>query len=417
MVDVKGGKITASQLVDDYVNVTGDTMTGNLVMSGTGINVPFISGVQSINGTSCTVSGLSSIYLVNTINEFSIDGTLADDSNSALPSEKAVKTYVDSQVSAENLWDRTGTILTPHTINDNISGVNSFTMSGASISSDGVGTFGGATSGQSTIASGFVVNDAGGNTATDDLRVETDNYPSAFVVDASADQIETGVVTLAKDKIAFTQTDLNEYIDSLADGYLDYRVTIAHRFGDGTNYAEIKTDGEINLHGTARVKKQIWMQAEAIKAPLANPATFADLGISGAWQFPDNLTRYIICKLPLVTDIDTSVDAEVHFGWSSPTTSANCRWQVEYLVRAEDEDMTVAAEATLTQTEGSSATANGLNISTFIIPAAALAAADSCLLLRIARLGADAADTLGDVANLSGLCLNYVSNTLGEATE
>lgn len=34
-----------------------------------------------------------------TINEFSTDGTLAGDSNSALPTEQAVKTYVDSQIS------------------------------------------------------------------------------------------------------------------------------------------------------------------------------------------------------------------------------------------------------------------------------------------------------------------------------
>ena len=32
------------------------------------------------------------------------------------------------------------------------------------------------------------------------------------------------------DKVAFTQADGNEYIDSLADGYMDYRATTAHRF-------------------------------------------------------------------------------------------------------------------------------------------------------------------------------------------
>ena len=37
-------------------------------------------------------------------------------------------------------------------------------------------------------------------------------------------------VTLVDDKVAFTQTDLNEYIDSLNDGFMDYGATTAHRF-------------------------------------------------------------------------------------------------------------------------------------------------------------------------------------------
>ena len=187
----------------------------------------------------------------------------------------------------------------------------------------------------------------------------------------------------------------------------------AVKSGDAVNYHETKADGLVELHGTARIYRQIWIQSEGVRAPGTNPATFVDLGISGAWRFADNLTRVVICKLPLTTDIDTGENATVNLGWSSPTTSAVCRWQVEYLVRAANEDMTAAAEATLTQDETSSATANGLVVSGFTIPAAALAATDSCLLLRISRIGGHDNDTLGDNAHLSGLCLHYVSNKLG----
>ena len=38
--------------------------------------------------------------------------------------------------------------------------------------------------------------------------------------------------TLVDDKIMFTQTDGNEYIDSLADGYMDYGATTQHRFNN-----------------------------------------------------------------------------------------------------------------------------------------------------------------------------------------
>ena len=44
-------------------------------------------------GATPTLGGLT---IVNTITEFSTDGTLSDNSDSALPTEKAVKTYVDS---------------------------------------------------------------------------------------------------------------------------------------------------------------------------------------------------------------------------------------------------------------------------------------------------------------------------------
>ena len=37
---------------------------------------------------------------------------------------------------------------------------------------------------------------------------------------------------LVTDKLAFTQTDLNEYIDSLTDGYMDYGATLGHRFNN-----------------------------------------------------------------------------------------------------------------------------------------------------------------------------------------
>jgi len=44
-----------------------------------------------------------------TINEFSTDGTFADNSDASVPTEKAVKTYVDTQIN--NLSDTQGTIV------------------------------------------------------------------------------------------------------------------------------------------------------------------------------------------------------------------------------------------------------------------------------------------------------------------
>ena len=49
------------------------------------------------------------------------------------------------------------------------------------------------------------------------------------------DKLEVNGVILAKDKICFTQDDRNEYIDSIADGYVDYGATTGHRFNTTVN--------------------------------------------------------------------------------------------------------------------------------------------------------------------------------------
>ncbi len=48
--------------------------------------------------------------------------------------------------------------------------------------------------------------------------------------DAPDSKLEINGDLHVKDKIAFTQDDKNEYVDSLADGYMDYGATTAHRF-------------------------------------------------------------------------------------------------------------------------------------------------------------------------------------------
>lgn len=163
-----------------------------------------------------------------------------------------------------------------------------------------------------------------------------------------------------------------------------------------------------------RVEIRTWIQAESLRAPGSNPASFEDLGISGVWQFANNLTRVIVCKFPLLYNIDREEDIKIQLGWSSPATLKICRWQVEYLFCGEDENMGASAQGTLTQNSPSSAVANGLKISEFTIPASAISEEDHCLLLRVSRLGNHGDDTLEAAANLSGVCFVYISANLGK---
>ncbi len=85
------GTANAAQLFGDGSNLTGlVTTTGNST----------IDGSLTIN-QNLTVSGNFQLGTLS-INEFSSDGNLADNSNLAIPTEQAVKTYVDNQISQVN---------------------------------------------------------------------------------------------------------------------------------------------------------------------------------------------------------------------------------------------------------------------------------------------------------------------------
>jgi hypothetical protein len=78
-----------------------------------------------------------------------------------------------------------------------------------------------------------------------------------YIGTGSGDKINITDVTRIDAKLAFTQADENEYIDSLGDGYMDYGATTAHRFNnkleieDSSTY--IEKDGSNNMSFTDAV--------------------------------------------------------------------------------------------------------------------------------------------------------------------
>jgi len=77
--------------------------------------------------------------------------------------------------------------------------------------------------------------------------------------------------SIFKDKMSFTQTDNNEYIDSLADGYLDFEATTGLRFRINTAEQVNLTDGifapttdnDIDLGSTTKEFKDLWIDGTA----------------------------------------------------------------------------------------------------------------------------------------------------------
>ena len=61
------------------------------------------------------------------------------------------------------------------------------------------------------------------------------------------EKLEVNGKILADNKIMFTQTDGNEYIDSLASGYMDYGATTGHRFNASIDAGvnDIQTTGSV----------------------------------------------------------------------------------------------------------------------------------------------------------------------------
>ena len=99
--------------------------TGNVIYA-TQVNENFDSLMDAINAgaLSSTDATLTSLYMIGygggvAVRGISGDTTLGT-SNSTLPTQLAVKTYVDSQISGENLWDRTSPYLVPHNVGDSL---------------------------------------------------------------------------------------------------------------------------------------------------------------------------------------------------------------------------------------------------------------------------------------------------------
>lgn len=128
----------------------------------------------------------------------------------------------------------------------------------------------------------------------------------------------TNSLTVANAKAAYTHVSASGADHS----YLDQAVTIASsptfagltKVGAGANYLEVKSDGEINLHGTARVTKTVTMDYFTATMNSGN-----ENRIYGRDADPD-ADEYIIWTVYIPNDIASGTDVVVKFRWC-PTVS------------------------------------------------------------------------------------------------
>lgn len=188
--------------------------------------------------------------------------------------------------------------------------------------------------------------------------------------------------------------------------------------GNSTDYLNLASDGELSLIGTARVKKTSWIDAGALKAPGAKPATFVESGLAGSWEFGDEIEanqEHIagIWKIPADLDRTEAVTMKVHW-YANGVSPGNCTWQLEYLWIGLGEDETAAAQETLSVNSTASAISNGMVNAQFTgidLPDAS----DSGFFFRITRLSGSASDTIAANVYLRGRAMVYYADKLGQS--
>jgi len=106
-----GSEFEYARMIARIADPTNGSEDGNLYFQVGIAGVDNQTVLSFIGGDVIVANDLtaSTITMTNTINEFSIDGTLAGNSDTALPTEKAVKTYVDS--AGGGYWTQNGTDL------------------------------------------------------------------------------------------------------------------------------------------------------------------------------------------------------------------------------------------------------------------------------------------------------------------
>lgn len=160
--------------------------------------------------------------------------------------------------------------------------------------------------------------------------------------------------------------------------------------------------------------KVIWVPASAIRAPGLKPASYVSHGISGAWEFSDEIEaneETVSGHIEIRGEVDVSVAPTFEICWSSATISSDCYWQLEYLYRSDDEDTTIAAQQTLLEATTSSATANGKTTTTFTLQKPS--ATDDCLMYKIKRRSNSAEDTIADTVELHSIEFKYTADIIG----
>ena len=195
-----------------------------------------------------------------------------------------------------------------------------------------------------------------------------------------------------------------------------------HLGADTTNYTEIKTDGEINLHGTARVTKTKTFTFNYARITGQGKPTLVNRGVFFGWSLPifnsDDEELYSCSCAP--TDWDGVTDPVFSISGWLDTANTDKKFNMQISVETYDPNTNEVVPITTNDISVETDTGTAAQYTSFIVPFTLDASAidfnaSEPIGIRIRRLDASENEIAGEFV-VEGAVVSYVSNKLGEAT-
>ena len=305
-----------------------------------------------------------------------------------------------------------------------IDAAGDFDFQAGDIKTSGTITSTDGTAGQSLIASGLVVNNDGNGTDDDDFRAATTSVSTAFVVDASADEILVNVdMQIASDtkKLFFgASDDVSAYYDGT-----DFILTT-----DLQNASDFVIDCGANK--TLELTEIVWDDLKIVPGAFqfggSTDPTIRNWQPTGAgttfkvYKFDKNDEVFATCQMPHMYKEDS--DLEFHIHWTpcdrgTAESGSLVGWKVDYTVANVDGTFPVSATVDLSDactgtddyhevTSSVTVSGTGLNVS-------------HILMLRIYRTDTGGDDTWSGTTTQAPALLefdiHYQKDTMGSRQE
>lgn len=194
-----------------------------------------------------------------------------------------------------------------------------------------------------------------------------------------------------------------------------------HVGDQATNYLKVKSDGEIELVGTARVIKEIELKAAELHPPAANNPALSEIGVFPVALFDPVSDEELYTQFHLPRDYVDGSDLYLHFHWAPTDAGAgDVTWGIEWKAVTDDNNETLGAGATQIVVDTTQGLANEmLGTANITIDGTGIIRKD-IIGIRVFRDAnaseGGASDTYGSDAALSTIAIEYLSDRLGEAT-
>lgn len=184
----------------------------------------------------------------------------------------------------------------------------------------------------------------------------------------------------------------------------------------GSNGILLDPVNGIYLYGSAIAWDDIRAPANAFALGANAPTWGTFLGGLNTWIFSAALDQEVEASFQLPHGYAEGTDVELHIHWAPMTTdNGNVVWEYEYSAAAING--TFPAPTTSTSTDAADGTQYKHQVHDLVTISGSGLGISSMILVRIARLGSDGADTFTGTAALLEIDLHYQINSLGSDDE